>query len=106
MAFFLDHADDYGVAERMKASGELPLRVTHNDTKLNNIMIDDKTGEGICVIDLDTIMPGLSIFDFGDSIRFGANTAAEDEQDVSKVSLSFLSLRAIQRAFSQAAQAL
>ena len=88
MAFFLDHADDYGVAERMKASGELPLRVTHNDTKLNNIMIDDKTGEGICVIDLDTIMPGLSIFDFGDSIRFGANTAAEDEQDVSKVSLS------------------
>ena len=60
----------------------------HNDTKLNNIMIDDKTGEGICVIDLDTIMPGLSIFDFGDSIRFGANTAAEDEQDVSKVSLS------------------
>lgn len=72
----------------MKASGELPLRVTHNDTKLNNIMIDDKTGEGICVIDLDTIMPGLSIFDFGDSIRFGANTAAEDEQDVSKVSLS------------------
>ena len=72
----------------MQAEGKLPLRVTHNDTKLNNIMIDDKTGEGICVIDLDTIMPGLSIFDFGDSIRFGANTAAEDEQDVSKVSLS------------------
>ena len=85
MAFFLDHADDYGVAERMKASGELPLRVTHNDTKLNNIMIDDKTGEGICVIDLDTIMPGLSIFDFGDSIRFGANHSAEDERDLSKV---------------------
>ncbi|WP_461880397.1 phosphotransferase enzyme family protein [Fusicatenibacter sp.] len=88
MAFFLDHADDYGIAERMKASGELPLRVTHNDTKLNNIMIDDATGEGICVIDLDTIMPGLSIFDFGDSIRFGANTAVEDERDVSRVSLS------------------
>ena len=87
MAFFLDHADDYGVAERMKASGELPLRVTHNDTKLNNIMIDDKTGEGICVIDLDTIMPGLSIFDFGDSIRFGAATAAEDERDLSKMSI-------------------
>ena len=85
MAFFLDHADDYGVAERMKASGELPLRVTHNDTKLNNIMIDDKTGEGICVIDLDTIMPGLSIFDFGDSIRTGANDCAEDEPDQSKV---------------------
>ena len=69
-------------------------------------MIDDKTGEGICVIDLDTIMPGLSIFDFGDSIRFGANTAAEDEQDVSKVSLSLPLFEAIQKAFSQAAQAL
>ena len=85
LACFRDHADDYGVAERMKASGELPLRVTHNDTKLNNIMIDDKTGEGICVIDLDTIMPGLSIFDFGDSIRTGANDCAEDEPDQSKV---------------------
>ena len=86
MAFFLDHADDYGVAERMKASGELPLRVTHNDTKLNNIMIDDKTGKGICVIDLDTVMPGLSVNDFGDSIRFGATTAAEDERNLDKVS--------------------
>lgn len=67
---------------------ELPLRVTHNDTKLNNIMIDDETGKGICVIDLDTVMPGSSLYDFGDSIRFGANTAAEDETDLSKVSLS------------------
>lgn len=65
-----------------------PLRVTHNDTKLNNIMIDDATGEAICIIDLDTVMPGLSIFDFGDSIRFGANTAEEDERDLSKVALS------------------
>lgn len=66
-------------------SGELPLRVTHNDTKLNNIMIDDQTGKAICVIDLDTVMPGLSVNDFGDSIRFGASTAAEDEQDLEKV---------------------
>ena len=65
--------------------GELPLRVTHNDTKLNNILIDKDTGEGICVIDLDTVMPGLSINDFGDSIRFGANHSAEDERDLSKV---------------------
>ena len=86
MAFFLDHTDDYGVAERMKASGELPLRVTHNDTKLNNIMIDDATGKAICVIDLDTVMPGLTANDFGDSIRFGASTALEDERDLSKVS--------------------
>ena len=65
--------------------GKLPLRVTHNDTKLNNILIDKDTGEGICVIDLDTVMPGLSINDFGDSIRFGANHSAEDERDLSKV---------------------
>lgn len=68
--------------------GELPLRVTHNDTKLNNVMIDDKTGRAICVIDLDTVMPGLSAYDFGDSIRFGASTAAEDEKDLERVSLN------------------
>ena len=68
--------------------GKLPLRVTHNDTKLNNILFDEATNKGICVIDLDTVMPGLSLYDFGDSIRFGANTAAEDEKDVSKVSFS------------------
>lgn len=72
----------------LQAEGRLPLRVTHNDTKLNNIMIDDKTGRGICVIDLDTVMPGLSVNDFGDSIRFGASTAAEDERDLTKVSCS------------------
>lgn len=88
MDFFFSHADEYAVAETMKASGELPIRVTHNDTKLNNIMMDDVSQTGICVIDLDTVMPGLSIFDFGDAIRFGANTAAEDEPDVEKVSLS------------------
>lgn len=65
----------------------LPLRVTHNDTKLNNIMIDDATNEGICVIDLDTVMPGFAMNDFGDSIRFGASTASEDEKDLSKVNL-------------------
>ena len=86
--FYLSHADQYAVVMDGLRDGSIPLRVTHNDTKLNNILIDNATGKGICVIDLDTIMPGLSIFDFGDSIRFGANTAAEDEQDVSKVSLS------------------
>lgn len=86
--FVLDRAEDMGVAKDMLSAGKLPLRVTHNDTKLNNIMIDDVTGEALCIIDLDTIMPGLSIFDFGDSIRFGANTAEEDETDLNKVSLS------------------
>ena len=66
----------------------LPLRVTHNDTKLNNVLLDKTTGKGVCVIDLDTVMPGLSINDFGDSIRFGASTAAEDEKDLDKVHFS------------------
>ena len=67
--------------------GRLPLRVTHNDTKMNNVMLDRSTRSALCVIDLDTIMPGFSVNDFGDSIRFGASTAAEDETDLSKVSL-------------------
>lgn len=70
----------------MLAAGKLPLRVTHNDTKLNNIMMDKETGKGICVIDLDTVMPGLAVNDFGDAIRFGASTGEEDERDLSKVS--------------------
>ena len=73
--------------EKARMTGELPLRVTHNDTKLNNILFDRITGEPICVIDLDTVMPGYSVTDFGDSIRFGANTAAEDETDLSRVTL-------------------
>ena len=84
--FVLDHEDLANVFCEMLDKKEIPLRVTHNDTKLNNIMIDDKTGKGICVIDLDTVMPGLAMHDFGDSIRFGASTAAEDEQDLSRVS--------------------
>lgn len=69
----------------LQKAGKLPLRVTHNDTKLNNVLIDRDTGEGICVIDLDTVMPGLSLYDYGDSIRFGATYAAEDERDLAKV---------------------
>lgn len=76
---------DCSVALQALRDGKLPLRVTHNDTKLNNVLMDRKSGEGVCVIDLDTVMPGLSINDFGDSIRFGANHCAEDEKDLSKV---------------------
>lgn len=86
--FVLAHEDVANIFADLLEKGEIPLRVTHNDTKLNNIMIDNKTGKGICVIDLDTVMPGLAMNDFGDSIRFGASTAAEDEQDLSKVSCS------------------
>ncbi len=88
IAFVRARSKEVSELHDMLAKGELPLRVTHNDTKLNNIMIDSETHQAICVIDLDTVMPGLSAHDFGDAIRFGANTAAEDEPDVSKVSLS------------------
>lgn len=87
IGFFIRHKRDMEICAEKLEKGELPLRVIHNDTKLNNIMIDNETGKGICVIDLDTVMPGLAIYDFGDSIRFGANTAAEDELDLTKVSL-------------------
>lgn len=67
------------------SGGKMPLRVTHNDTKFNNVMIDDATGKAIAVIDLDTMMPGSLCYDFGDSIRFGCNPVAEDERDLGKV---------------------
>ena len=80
--FVLDREELAHTLCDLQEKGEIPLRVTHNDTKLNNIMIDNETGKAICVIDLDTVMPGLSVNDFGDSIRFGASTGAEDEQDL------------------------
>lgn len=82
-------------------SGELPLRVTHNDTKLNNLMFDDQTGKGLCIMDLDTVMPGLPAYDFGDAIRFGANTAAEDETDLSRVSLDLRLYEAYVKGFTE-----
>jgi len=87
IGFMLDREEDCSVALRAQRDGVLPLRVTHNDTKLNNVLMDEKTGQALCVIDLDTVMPGLAINDFGDSIRFGANHSAEDEPDLSKVNL-------------------
>ena len=87
LKFAYDREEDTKVLVDLTEKGELPLRVTHNDTKLNNIMFDNKTGKAICIVDLDTVMPGLSLYDFGDAIRYGANTAAEDEKDVSKVSV-------------------
>lgn len=83
------HKDLCGKIVDKIAAGEIPLRVTHNDTKLNNVMLDDKTGKGIAVIDLDTVMPGSLCYDFGDSIRFGCNSGAEDEPDLTKVNFRF-----------------
>ncbi|MBQ5900724.1 MAG: phosphotransferase [Clostridia bacterium] len=83
--FVKQRKDFVSVLEDAHARGELPKRVTHNDTKINNVLLDIDTREPVCVVDLDTIMPGYSVNDFGDSIRFGASTAAEDEKDLSKV---------------------
>ena len=85
--FVIDRKDFYTVLFDNNKKGVLPLRVTHNDTKINNVMLDESTRTALCVIDLDTIMPGFSVNDFGDSIRFGASTAAEDEKDLSKVEM-------------------
>lgn len=83
--FIIERKNETAKLVDLLNEGKLPLRVTHNDTKFNNIMIDDETGEGICVIDLDTVMPGLSLYDYGDSVRSGATSALEDEADLSKV---------------------
>lgn len=84
--FILDREADCYFFGNLLEKGEVPLRVTHNDTKLNNVLFDKDTGKAICVIDLDTVMPGFAAHDFGDTIRFGASTAAEDEKDLQKVS--------------------
>ena len=83
--FVTDREAFYSVLFDSNKDGKLPFRVTHNDTKINNVMLDYKTRTALCVIDLDTIMPGFSVNDFGDSIRFGASTAAEDEKNLDKV---------------------
>ena len=102
--FVTNRKADCSVALQALRDGVLPLRVTHNDTKLNNILIDRDTHEGICVIDLDTTMPGLSINDFGDSIRFGANHSKEDEKDLSKVNFDIELYEAYTRGFIQGAR--
>ena len=86
--------------------GELPIRATHNDTKINNVLLDKDSREAICVIDLDTVMPGLSAYDFGDAIRFGASTAAEDETNLKKVRLNLEYFRAFTRGFLEACPSL
>jgi hypothetical protein len=101
--FMMAREKDCSAALQALRDGILPLRVTHNDTKLNNVLMDKTTGEGICIIDLDTVMPGLSINDFGDSIRFGANHSAEDETDLSKVNLDVDLFEAYTQAFLEGA---
>ncbi len=85
--FALSLEQEAGKLQALRMSGALPTRVTHNDTKINNVLMDQQSGKALCVIDLDTVMPGLAAYDFGDSIRFGAATAAEDEEDLSRMRL-------------------
>ncbi len=86
----------------LHAAGKLPERITHNDCKLNNVLIDDATGEGICVIDLDTIMPGFVHYDFGDMVRTSTSPAKEDEQDLSKVTMRFEMFEALVKGYLEA----
>ena len=100
--FLLEREELAGTLQRMRESGELPLRVTHNDTKLNNVLLDQETRKSLCVLDLDTVMPGLSLYDYGDSIRFGAATAAEDEKDLSKMTMDLEMFAAYTRGYMEA----
>ena len=104
--FLLEREDLACTLQNMRQEGLLPLRVTHNDTKLNNVMLDKTTRQALCVLDLDTVMPGLSLYDFGDSIRFGAATAAEDEKDLSKMELDLHLFEVYTRGYLEAATAL
>lgn len=100
--FVLEREKEMQTLQRLREQGELPVRVTHNDTKLNNVLLDRETRKALCVIDLDTVMPGLSLYDYGDSIRFGAATAAEDEKDLSKVEMNLEKFRIYTRGFTRA----
>jgi Ser/Thr protein kinase RdoA (MazF antagonist) len=85
LAFVEERREQCGRLLERQARGEIPERITHNDTKINNVMLDDATGEGICIIDLDTVMPGLALYDFGDMVRSATAAAREDERDLTKV---------------------
>ena len=106
IAFALSHQEEMAALQTMRSRGELPLRVTHNDTKLNNVLLDEKTHEAVCVIDLDTVMPGLTAYDYGDSIRFGAATAAEDEQNLDLMTIDLQKYEIYTRGFVGACRGL
>ena len=103
--FILSRKDDAALLVRLNKSGDIPERITHNDTKSNNILIDDLSGEGICVIDLDTVMPGLSLYDFGDMVRTCTSPAEEDETDLRKVFMRFDMYEALFNGFCESAGA-
>lgn len=97
--FLTDHFDVFDVFPAAFADGSLPLRTTHNDTKCNNVMVDEQTGQSICVLDLDTVMPGSALYDFGDMVRTATNPAAEDERDLSLVRMDIDYFTALVRGY-------
>ncbi len=99
--FVLENADICDVLLNYVDAGEIPVRITHNDTKINNVMLDEKTHKGVCVIDLDTTMPGLSLYDFGDMVRTATNPADEDERDLSKVTMRMPMFEMITKGFAE-----
>ncbi|MDH3981949.1 MAG: aminoglycoside phosphotransferase family protein [Kiritimatiellaceae bacterium] len=101
--FAMAHEDLVDVVIDLMASGEIPERVIHNDTKLNNVLIDVKSGKGMCVIDLDTVMPGSILYDFGDMVRTTTNLAAEDECDLSKVEMNIDYFEALVKGYLETA---
>lgn len=103
--FVLSRKGEAETLIRLNREGAIPERITHNDTKLNNVLIDSVTGLGKCVIDLDTVMPGLVHYDFGDMVRTGTSPAAEDERDLSKVTMRFPMFEALLRGYCSSAGA-
>lgn len=97
--FIFDHRKMMGEIVKLLDDGVIPYRVTHNDTKANNVLLDGETGKALCVIDLDTVMPGSVLFDYGDAIRYGASLAKEDEEDISKIRLDMDKVKAFTKGF-------
>ena len=106
ISYALSLEEKGGTLQRMLENGELPLRVTHNDTKLNNVLLSPDNRKSLCVLDLDTVMPGLSAYDFGDSIRFGAATTREDDPDPANMKLDMERFTVYTKGFLTAAHAL
>ncbi|MHC4356414.1 MAG: phosphotransferase enzyme family protein [Planctomycetota bacterium] len=98
--FLLENSDLCSVLLDLAGNGEVPERIAHNDAKINNVMLDEKTDKGVCVIDLDTVMPGLSLYDFGDMVRTATCSAAEDERDLSKVAVDMSMFEALVRGYA------
>ena len=106
LEFLFAREEQVSILQKMLDAGELPLRVTHNDTKFNNVLLDEQTHKCLCVIDLDTVMPGLSLYDFGDAIRSGASHGGENETDASKIYLDLHLFEVYTRGYLDAAHSL